>query len=155
MWQRIQSVFLGVTILSLLIGLFFPVIGIEESTVYRLYPIYLMIKPPAGTAIASLYFPFCITAILMVASLMVALQEIRRFDNRMLQVRLGTLNALLLAGIMVCDVVFSNQVMKRYPGPWKYDYSLYVTFVAVFFNWLAIRFIRKDERLVKDSDRIR
>jgi hypothetical protein len=157
MWQRIQSVFLGITILSLLISLFFPVIGVEEGTVYRLYPIYLMIKTPgaSGTVTASLYFPFCAASILIVAALLMAVQEIRRYDNRMLQVRLGTLNSLFLAGIMVCDVVFSNRVMKEYPGPWKYDYSLYLTFVAVLFNWLAIRFIRKDEKMVRDSDRIR
>jgi hypothetical protein len=154
MWQRIQSVFLGVTILSLLAGLFFPVMGVEDGTVYRLYPIYFMVKTK-GQITTSQYFPFSLTAILMTAALMIALQEIRRFDNRLLQIKLGTLNSLLLAAVMVCDVIFSNQMMKNYPLAWKYDFSLYLSFAAVVCNWIAIRFIRRDEKLVRDSNRLR
>ena len=62
---------------------------------------------------------------------------------------------MILAGVMICDVAFSNQMSKTYPIPWKFEFSLYLTFAAVAFNWLAIRFIRKDEKMVRDSDRIR
>ena len=155
MWQRIQSVFLGVTIMSLVAGLFFPVwVGAAPGIEYRLYPIYFMIKENAQIT-TSEYFPYCITSILMVAATTVAVMEFRRFDKRVLQVKLGTLNSLLLAGVLVCDVIFSNQMTKTFSVGWKYDYSLWLTFVAVVGNWLAVRFIRRDEKLVKDSDRIR
>jgi hypothetical protein len=155
MWQRIQSVFLGIAILSLLLGLVFPIwIGAEPGMEYRLYPVYFMARQN-GQLATSLYFPFCITAILMSAALMIAIQEIRRFDDRMLQIKLGTLNSLLLAGVMVCAFIFSNQVEKAHPVAWQYDYSLYLSFIAVACNWLAIRFIRRDEKLVRDSDRLR
>jgi len=155
MWQRIQSVFLGVVILSLIIGLLFPVwISGGDGIEYRLYPIYFMIKQN-GQITTSQYVPFCITAVLMVAAVTLAITEFRRYDNRLLQVKLGTLNSLILAGVMICDVLFSNQMIKAYPFPWKFDLSLYLTFVAVACNWLAIRFIRRDEKLVRDSDRLR
>jgi hypothetical protein len=57
--------------------------------------------------------------------------------------------------VMIVSVVLSNQMAKAYHFPWKYDYSLYLTFVAVACNWLAIRFIKRDEKIVRDSDRIR
>ncbi len=155
MWQRIQSVFLGLTILSLILGLLVPVwVGGGEGIEYRLYPIYFMVKQQ-GQITTSQYVPFCITAILMVAALTIAMMEFRRYDNRFLQIKLGTLNSLILAGVMICDVVFSNQMSRAYPVPWKFDYSLYLTFGAVACNWLAIRFIRKDEKMVRDSDRLR
>ena len=155
MWQRIQSVFLGLTILSLILGLLFPVwIGGQEGIEYRLYPIYFMIKKQ-GQITTSQYFPFCVIAMLMVAAVTIAITEFRRYDNRFLQVKLGTLNALILAAVMICDVFFSNQMAKAYPIPWRFDFSLYLTFAAVAFNWLAIRFIRRDEKLVRDSDRLR
>ena len=155
MWQRIQSVFLGVTIISLVAGLFFPVwVGATTGIEYRLYPIYFMIKENAQIT-TSEYFPYCITSILMVAATTIAMMEFRRFDNRILQVKLGTLNSLLLAGVLICDVLFSNQMSKTFSVGWKYDYSLWLTFVAVVVNWLAVRFIRRDEKLVKDSGRIR
>ncbi len=144
MWQRIQSVFLGLTILSLIFGLLVPVwAGAGEGIEYRLYPIYFMVKQH-GQITTSQYFPFCITAMLMVAAVTIAITEFRRYDNRLLQVKLGTLNSLMLAAVMICDVLFSNQMSKAYP-----------TFVAVASNWLAIRFIRRDEKIVRDSDRIR
>jgi Domain of unknown function (DUF4293) len=158
MWQRIQSVFLGITILSLIAGLFFPVwLGGGGGIEYRLYPIYFLTKQvgPNGQLMVNQYFPFCLTAMLMVAAATIAIMEFRRFDNRILQIKLGTLNSLILAGVLICDVLFSNNLVKSYPVPWKYDYSLWLTFVAVVGNWLAVRFIRRDEKLVRDSDRIR
>ena len=154
MWQRIQSVFLGVAIISLIAGLFLPIwAGGIPGTEYRLYPIYFMIKQ--NGQITSQYFPFSITAILMVAAATIAIQEFRRFDNRMLQIKLGALNSLILAGILICIFIFSNKVAKEFAVSWTYDLSLYLSFVAVVCNWLAIRFIRRDEKLVRDSDRIR
>jgi hypothetical protein len=155
MWQRIQSVFLGIAILSLLAGLLFPIwIGGDSGVEYRLYPIYFMIKQN-GRITTSQYFPYSITAILMAAAATIAITEIRRFDNRILQVKLGTLNSLLLAGVMICDVIFANQMSKTYAVAWNYDLSLYFTFAAVVGNWLAIRFIRRDEKVVRDSNKIR
>lgn len=156
MWQRIQSVFLGVSILSLVLAMLTPVwLGISGGAEYRLYPIYFMIKQN-GQVTTSQYIPYCLTAVLLVAAVTIAITELRRYDNRFLQVKLGTLNSLILAGVMICDIIFSNQMAKSYPDiPWKYDLSLWVTFVAVAGNWLAVRFIRRDERLVRDSDKLR
>ncbi len=158
MWQRIQSVFLGIAILSLIFGLIYPVwSGLSDEIDYKLYPIYFLIKQHGqnGQVTMSTYFPYCITAILMVAAMTIAIMEFRRFDNRLLQVKLGTLNSLILAGVMICDVLFSNQMTKAYSIPWKYDLSLYLTFLAIACNWLAVRFIRRDEKMVRDADRIR
>jgi len=158
MWQRIQSVFLGLGILGLLGALFLPIWeGAKDGVVYRLYPIYFMTKETtaSGSNITSQYFPFCITSILIVAALTIAVQEFRRFDNRLLQIKLGTLNSLVLVGVMLCIVLFSKQVTQTYQVAWSYDLSLYLTFGAVACNWLAMRFIRRDEKLVKDSDRLR
>ena len=158
MWQRIQSVFLGLAILSLLASLFMPVWeGTQGEVIYRLYPIYFMTKATATSPLVSVYFPFSITAILIVATITIGVQEFRRFDNRMLQIKLGTLNALLLVGVMVSSVLFVNQIAKEHPGisGGHYSIGLWLFFVAVIGNWLAMRFIRRDENIVRDSDRLR
>src|SRR5882762_8418390 len=68
MWQRIQSVFLGLAILSLVLGLLSPVwSGAGEGIEYRLYPIYFMAKQN-GQITISQYFPFSVTAMLMAAA---------------------------------------------------------------------------------------
>ncbi|MBK7649930.1 MAG: DUF4293 domain-containing protein [Flammeovirgaceae bacterium] len=90
----------------------------------------------------------------MAAAATIAIMEIRRFDNRMTQVKLGTLNSLILAGALGSTVYFYNQVTGQY-GYGQFGLSIWIPFIGVACNWLAIRFIRKDEKIVRDSDRIR
>jgi amino acid permease len=69
--------------------------------------------------------------------------------------KLGALNTLILAGAMVCVAVYTMQLAKQFPEGSRNGTGMYLIFAAVLCNWLAVRFIRKDERLVKDSDRLR
>lgn len=156
MWQRIQTVFLALVVASMVISIFLPVwlyADAQTGVQHQLYPLgYSVIENGVKT---TTYFPFTVIAILMIAAATIAIMEIRRFDNRMTQIKMGTLNSLLLAGVMISIVAFSNQLAKDHTTGWKYGYSLYLAFAGVVFNWLAIRFIRKDEKLVRDSDRLR
>jgi formate hydrogenlyase subunit 3/multisubunit Na+/H+ antiporter MnhD subunit len=90
----------------------------------------------------------------MAAAATIAIMTIKRNDNRMTQIKLGTLNSLILMCVMISVVLFYNNVTKQY-GYGRYGLSIWIPFVGVFFNWLALRFIRKDEKMVRDSDRLR
>lgn len=150
MWQRIQTVFLGITIIALVVSLILPVWqGQHDGAPVTLTPFYLLQNDQYT------YIPYSLTAVLVVAGLTISLIEIRRFDNRVLQMKLGVLNTLILAGSMVCVAVFTMQLAKQYPTGSQNGMGMYLIFVAVLCNWLAVRFIRRDERLVKDSDRLR
>src|SRR5688572_24439864 len=151
MWQRIQMVFLGITIIALAISLIIPVWqGQSADGAVVLTPFYLLLKTDQFT-----YWPYSLTAVLVVAGITLSLIEIRRYDNRILQMKLGALNTLILAGAMVCVAVYTMKLAEQYPTGSKNGMGMYLIFVAVLCNWLAVRFIRKDERLVKDSDRLR
>jgi peptidoglycan/LPS O-acetylase OafA/YrhL len=150
MWQRIQTVFLVITIGSLLVALVQPIWQAQDGeSLVVLTPFYLM----KGTQY--IYWPYSITAVLAVAGITLAIIEIRRFDNRQTQIKLGALNSLILACVMISAVWFTSELSKDYTTDFKYGLGLYLTFVAVIANWLAVRFIRRDERIVKDSDRLR
>ncbi|MCK6616944.1 MAG: DUF4293 domain-containing protein [Cyclobacteriaceae bacterium] len=149
MWQRIQTVFLVITAIALVISLVQPIWLSTDNIGSALTPFYYV----HGDTF--LYMPYSITAIIGIASITVTVMEIKRYDNRMLQIKLGALNSVLLAGMMICAVWFANKVAEQNPGNFKYGWGLYMIFVAVISNWLAIRFIRRDERLVRDSDRLR
>jgi hypothetical protein len=153
MWQRIQTLFLVLVVASMIASFFLPIWKIEEAgKEMQLYPLHFStIENEVKT---TQYFPFSITAILMVAAATIAIMEIRRFDNRMTQVKLGTLNSLILAGVLGSAVYFYNQVTQQY-GYGKFGLSIWIPFIGVTCNWLAIRFIRRDEKMVRDSDRIR
>ena len=154
MWQRIQTVFLAIAIISLVVSIFLPIWGIQEDTgkVHELYPLHYT-TTENGTRI-TLYFPYAVTAILAIASATLAFIEIRSFKNRMLQMKLGALNSLFMAGTIASAVIFANDLLKTYQGG-NYGLGLWLPGVAVICNLLANRFIRRDERLVRDSGRIR
>jgi hypothetical protein len=153
MWQRIQTLFLVLVVVSMLVSFFLPIWMVSNGTTeMQLYPLHFStIENGVKT---TQYFPFSLMAILMAAAATIAVMEIMRFDNRMTQVKLGTLNSLILALVLGSVVYFYNQVTNQY-GFGKFGISIWVPFIGVACNWLAIRFIRKDEKLVRDSDRIR
>jgi hypothetical protein len=153
MWQRIQTLFLVLVVVSMLVSFFLPIWRVSNGTTeMQLYPLHFStIENGVKT---TQYFPFSLMAILMAAAATIAVMEIMRFDNRMTQVKLGTLNSLILALVLGSVVYFYNQVTNQY-GFGKFGISIWVPFIGVACNWLAIRFIRRDEKLVRDSDRIR
>lgn len=149
MWQRIQTVFLGIAAIALIVALVQPLWEAragEKKIV--LTPFYLLQKGEYA------YTPYALTAVLTVAGLTLTLLTIRRYDNRMTQMKLGLFNTLILTGVMICIVVFVLQLNKQYPLA-QNGSAMYFVFAAVVCNWLAVRFIRRDEKLVKDSERLR
>ncbi len=154
MWQRKQTVFLIIAIACLVGMIFFPVWELKTHTVrMTLYPLYYGVE--LGGTSTIIYFPYCIIAILGIAAATVAAMEIGKFQNRLLQLKLGALNSLLLAGCMGSAAYLSIKLIQANHLSGSYGVSLFFPAVALVCNAIANRFIRKDEDLVKDSDRIR
>lgn len=87
----------------------------------------------------------------------VSLVAIFLFRNRVLQARLsggGAIASLLLL-VLVVFVVF--QITQQIPagGSTHYGAGLALPVLGMAFNWLAVRFIKKDENLVRSMDRLR
>jgi hypothetical protein len=154
MWQRIQTVFLLIAILSLIAAIFLPLWALNDShPFHQLYAFHYTTIDANGNKTPS-YFPYCITAILFIASITLSFIEITRYKDRLLQIKLGTLNSLLLAGGLGSAVYFATSMVKTYQGG-QYGLGLWLPGLAVICNWLAMRFIRRDEKLVRDSERLR
>ncbi len=155
MWQRIQTVFLVLAILSLLAAILFP-IWVHEAVgqTHKLFAFHYSITAQSGEMITTQYLPYCITAVLEIASITLSVIEIGKYKNRMLQMKLGALNSLFLAGTILSAFLLSNQLTKEFGGG-QLGLGLWLPGVAVLSNLLANRFIRRDEKLVRDSDRLR
>lgn len=154
MWQRIQTVFLGLVVLCMVASMFLPIWKIVDGAKeLQLYPLHFTIIENGERNTS--YFPYSLSALLMAAAATIAVMTLRRYDNRIIQIKLGTLNSLILAGVMVCVVVFYSNATKEF-GPSQFGYrTIWLPFIGVACNWLALRFIRRDEKMVRDSDRIR
>jgi hypothetical protein len=155
MWQRIQTVFLVVVVVCMVVGIFMP-IGIftdpATKATHELYPLHYSTKE--NGQIVTAYFPYSITAILMVAAATLAGMSIMRYNDRMAQVKMGTLNSILLAGTILSAYLFFREMAAKFQGV-SLGLVVWIAVTAAFCNWLALRFIRRDEKLVRDSDRLR
>ncbi len=155
MWQRKQTVFLAIAIASLVGMIFFPVWEAKMDAMrLTLYPLYYRAQV-GTTAPSEIYFPYCIIAILGIAAATIAFMEIGKFENRLLQLKLGALNSLLMAGCMGSAAYLMIKLVQANHTAGNYRVSLFLPAVAMVCNAIANRFIRKDEKLVKNSERLR
>ncbi len=154
MWQRKQTIFLGLTIVCLILSIFFPVWIAEDGQVSKmLFPLHYTIK--TGEVRDTVYFPYALCAIFLVAAATLTAMEIGKFENRLLQLKMAALNSLLMMGAIGASVYFALDLIKVNQIPGSYGLGLYLPAIAMIGNLIANRFIRKDEKLVRDSDRIR
>ena len=154
MWQRIQTVFLVIAILSLVSTIFLP-IWIYEEPSGKSHALYALHYSTMENGVkTTLYFPYFITAILAIAAATIASIEIGKYQNRLLQMKLGALNSLFMAATIGSAVLFANQMFQTYKGG-SYGWGLWIPGIAVICNLVANRFIRRDEKFVRDSERLR
>lgn len=155
MWQRIQTVFLVIGIISLIAAILFPIWVHEVAgQAHKLFAFHYSITGQSGEMKSTDYMPYCLTAILAISSITIAIIEIGKYKDRVLQMKLGALNSLFLAGTIVSAFVFSNNLAKEFQGG-QLGLGLWLPGIAVLCNLLANRFIRRDEKLVRDSNRLR
>src|SRR4051812_14723876 len=98
MWQRIQTLFLLIAIIALITSIFIPIWVYQDlaGDKHELYALHYTIKHEAQRN--TQYFPYSLTAILSIAAATIAFISLRSFKNRMLQMKLGALNSLFIAG---------------------------------------------------------
>ena len=156
MWQRIQTVFLIIVIVAMLAAVLSPIWvynpGTENS--HELYALHYTVKENGVPK--TQYFPYSITAVFAIATITLAIVSIGKYKNRILQRKLGALNSIFMALTVAASVYFANQLIHSHGiNGQHYSLGLYLPIIAVLANFLANRFIMRDEKLVKDSDRLR
>ena len=158
MLQRIQTVFLLLVVLLMGASMIFPLwtYSPEDSEVFfGLKSFYFTNVDPAQGIEDRVYFPFSLVASLAIASMVVTIIELTKFENRLLQMKLGALNSLLMAATMGLGVYFATDLMEAKGVAGVYGTGLFLPAAAMICNVIANRFIRKDEKLVRSVDRIR
>jgi peptidoglycan/LPS O-acetylase OafA/YrhL len=144
--------------------------------IQRIQSIFLLL---AALAFLSLFkFPFAVSdmansgyladkdfdiydnpALLLLAGLgaLIALVAIFLYKNRPLQIRLSYLTIIMgVLILIVASVLFYNEATAIYEKA-KIDdrIGLYLPILGFVFGFIAARFIRKDEKLVRSMDRLR
>ncbi|MFW5760587.1 MAG: DUF4293 domain-containing protein [Cyclobacteriaceae bacterium] len=159
MWQRVQTIFLALISITMLIFLFVPIWQevTPEGLIINLTAFSLKQFTIEGTLASNTGFPYFFVGIAAILVVVLAIYEITRFDNRLTQLKIGALNSLLMAVVLLLSVWFMIEA-ERDINPaiqGSYQLGLFLPMLAMLFNVIANRYIRKDERLVRSVDRIR
>lgn len=154
MIQRIQTVYL--LIAEMLIGILFFVpfgeIAAKEGGIYRfdIKGVYL-----EGIQKPEIIYSSLPLVILWAVSLVLILATIFLFKNRILQMRLSTINIFIQLGFGGLIFYYIYSSTKLLSG--VYSLTIYLVFpvISAILIYLAVRAIAKDELLVRSIDRIR
>ena len=150
MIQRIQSLFLlGVVILSVIL-MYVPV--------YELINENVPLTPPDGTEVTNTIFYIFNSAILAIingAVGVLALVSIFLFKNRNLQIRTSNLALLLTCGLIGLLFFSADSMSTTLQTKVHYLYGTYIPVILAIFLFAAIRYIKRDDALVRSADRLR
>lgn len=160
MIQRIQSVFLLLVAGAMTAFLLLPIWGkmnIETGELHELKALFYKSIPETGESPIFIYMPYALVGILAVASITIALTAIFKYKNRVLQMKMGALNSLIIIVTLMLYGWFVYNGQKEWMPEIAggFGAGFFMPAIAIILNRLAIRFIKKDEDLVRSVDRIR
>jgi membrane protease YdiL (CAAX protease family) len=130
MIQRIQSVFFLLSALtSILIIFYFPVLSNEGDNLF-------------------LFDHFVYLRLLLLSSSLLAIFAIFQYKNRSRQRLISSLSRLMITFFYIITLVF-------YKENFDFEIGLFLCIIPFILLFIASYFVKKDEKLIKDSDRIR
>jgi membrane protease YdiL (CAAX protease family) len=130
MIQRIQTVFFLLSALtSILIIFYFPVLSNEGDNLF-------------------LFDHFVYLRLLLLSSSLLAIFAIFQYKNRSRQRLISSLSRLMITFFYIITLVF-------YKEDFDFEIGLFLCIIPFILLFIASYFVKKDEKLIKDSDRIR
>ncbi|WP_266369148.1 DUF4293 domain-containing protein [Tellurirhabdus rosea] len=160
MIQRIQTLFLAVIAVAMGVVLSTTIwqkLGVNNE-VAELTALRLTHTKMVGATASSVVTPAYYVAILAALIIGVSIYTIFQYRNRVLQMGMCAVNALLLTGLMGSVLYLTLYKGKDFFNPsdqGQFTTGFYAIVVALLCNMFANRFIRRDEKLVQESNRLR
>ena len=167
MLQRVQSIFMTIAATAMILMLFFPIWEKSDGNIeaekreYAVMDAFQLTYEQHITASGEVQllgtqntFLLSIGAVL---AALIMLFSVTRYKNRMTQVKLNALFSLIVAGTLVGSYLYISKANQLFDPQVQGTFlvGFYLPIVAMLNNFLANRFIRKDEALVRSADRIR
>ena len=148
MIQRIQSLYLFIVFAAYVALFFLPVVSFQTNDL--LYDFGNLVSS-SGANIK--VYPYMVA--ILIAMPCIVFVTIFLFKKRILQIRMTTI-ALLINVLYVGALFFViDSIENKLAISPVYEAGIYVSLIPLVFLVLASRAIRKDEKMVRSSDRLR
>jgi hypothetical protein len=157
MIQRIQTIFLILVILLGVIAFLFPIMSFTGEGLTYTMNLY---KTIAGNDMSNILYKNMGVGAMQGIVQLVALVAILLFKNRSLQIKIGKLIILLIAFQIAAIVMYSDTIkslMDVSPEDVviSFKFGAVLPVISLICAYLAVYFIRKDDKLVRSADRLR
>lgn len=152
MIQRIQTIWLVLSALTLACLLFVPMVTSSVSQ-QEFYIIASGLYQKSTTGVLQVEKNMALFLSTIVLTLL-PLANIFSFKSRTLQKRLITLNILLIIGLSYWCSVFAQKIPGGIESA-NYSIGMFLPVLAIVFCVLAIKGINNDEKLIRSADRLR
>lgn len=162
MIQRIQSLFLLIVAVVMIVVLFLPLwnkfdVEVMEAVRIDAFSLkYLSIEDEGAETVMATKPTYWIAGLAVLAA-GIALFSIFQYKKRLRQIQMGALNSLVMGACLFVTYYYST-VGDKMVAPetiGNFQAGFYIMAMALLCNSLANRYIRRDDRLVKSADRIR
>ncbi len=157
MLQRIQTIFLAIAIIGMGVFVSFPIWSKTGASGEQAFLDATKLTHQVNL-VQSEVTPLYYLIILAVLVAGVSAYAILSFKNRVLQSALCAVNSILMTvmmGLVIYFTFYKTAKLFEPELPGKYEIGFYGLVAAMLSNVFANRFIRKDERTVQKSNRLR
>ncbi|QJW87906.1 DUF4293 domain-containing protein [Spirosoma taeanense] len=169
MIQRVQTIFLFLIVVAMGVALANPLwekAGSQPSEMAYMTALQysqqetvpqqagVPVQQSSTTVITSLWYLGLLIGLVALSSIYAIFQ----YRNRLTQTALCAVNALMLTaimGIILYRTLYAGKEFGNSADQGSFLLGFYAIIAALVFNALANRFIRRDEKLVRGSDRLR
>jgi len=161
MIQRVQTLFLFLATVAIILLAFFPIANFtnaataDSNTAYLIFYVF-EISNEAGPDPFSFWF---ILPLIVVSAgvAIISLITVFLYKNRPLQIKLSQ-TSIFLNVILIVSLLFFyiDRIESETQTMANYEYiGIYLPLISLVFLVLALRFIKKDEKMVRSLDRLR
>lgn len=148
MIQRKQTLFLLALCIIAIILFFLPFQKLTFAE--AVWPICLMPGCSIDVICSNIYAPMVLNALILI----IGIATIFLFKNRKLQFKLA--NLLVLFNMFLIGLFFLlTYINGNVNGTVSFEFGAFLPIIGAIFAFLAAHFIKKDEQLVRNADRIR
>lgn len=151
MWQRIQTVWLVLAFAAMIALLFLP-IGIFATPQGNWIMYNWSTRPLIGVGTVMNHWGLFVLALIIA---LLSLYIVFLYKKRKLQMRLTMLGMLLTVGYLVYYTVEVAKLTNTLQASYGFKFALALPIITIILLFMARRAIRKDEVLVRMSNRLR
>ncbi|WP_316831151.1 DUF4293 domain-containing protein [Pedobacter aquatilis] len=155
MIQRIQSIWLFLATLTLILMLFLPiatkVINGDEAQIFT-NGLHYFVKGKTGKVLTvDVFLPLIITQAILIVLCFI---NIFKFKNRSQQKKIAIFTIVAIGGFAFWCSIYAKELPGGIEGA-SFGIGAYMPALAILFCVLAIFGINKDERLIRSAERLR